>query len=57
VGSVTRRDRLLQGQSDRLELDNEIKDLEDETSEAEEAFDTIDLESGLRIKFWKATFR
>ncbi len=47
-------------------LDNEIKDLEDdEASEAEEAFDRISVEeakdelkyeSGLRIKFWKATF-
>jgi len=50
---------------ERMELDNEIKDLEDETSEAEGAFDTISVEeakdelkyqSGLRIKFWKATF-
>ena len=47
-----------------MELDNEIKDLEDEASEAEEAFDTISVEeatdelryqTGLRIKFWKAT--
>ena len=50
---------------EQLSLDNEIKDLEDEASEAEEAFDRISVEeakdelkyeSGLRIKFWKATF-
>src|SRR5260370_18649442 len=50
---------------ERLSLDNEIKDLEEEASEAEEAFDTVNVEeakdeleyeSGLRIKFWKATF-
>jgi hypothetical protein len=50
---------------EQLSLDNEIKDLEDEASEAEEAFDRISIEeatdelkyeSGLRIKFWKATF-
>ena len=50
---------------EQLSLDNEIKDLEDEASEAEEAFDGISVEeandelkyeSGLRIKFWKATF-
>ena len=43
-----------------MSLDNEIKDLEDEASEAEEAFDRISVEeakdelkyeSGLRIKF------
>ena len=50
----------------QMSLDDEIKDLEDEASEAEEAFDRISVEeandelkyeSGLRIKFWKATFR
>src|SRR5205823_4844100 len=50
---------------ERLSLDNEIKDLEEEASEAEEAFDTVNVEeakdelkyeSGLRTKFWKATF-
>jgi hypothetical protein len=50
---------------EQLSLDNEIKDLQDEASEAEEAFDRISVEeakddlkyeSGLRIKFWKATF-
>ena len=50
---------------ERMSLDNQIKDLEDEASEAEEAFDTVSLEeakdelryeSGLRIAFWKATF-
>ena len=50
---------------ERLSLDNEIKDLEEEASEAEEAFDTVNVEEakdelkyeyGLRIKFWKATF-
>ena len=50
---------------EQLSLDNEIKDLEDEASEAEEAFDRISVEeakdelkyeSGLRLKFWKATF-
>jgi hypothetical protein len=50
---------------EQMELDNEIKDLENEASEAEEAFDNISVEeardelkyeSGLRIKFWKATF-
>ena len=50
---------------EQLSVDNEIKDLEDEASEAEEAFDRISVEeakdelkyeSGLRIKFWKATF-
>jgi GYF domain 2 len=50
---------------EQLSLDTEIKDLEDEASQAEEAFDTICVEeakdelryeTGLRIKFWKATF-
>lgn len=50
---------------ERISLDNEIKDLENEASEAEEAFDRISVEevndelkyeSGLRIKFWKETF-
>jgi hypothetical protein len=50
---------------ERLSLANEIRDVEDETSEAEEAFDIVSVEeakdelryeSGLRIKFWKATF-
>jgi GYF domain 2 len=50
---------------EQLSLDNEIKDLENEASEAEEAFDNVSVEeakdelkyeSGLRIKFWKATF-
>src|SRR5207249_1610350 len=50
---------------ERLTLDNEIKDLEEEASEAEEALDTVNVdeakdelkyESCLRIKFWKATF-
>jgi hypothetical protein len=50
---------------ERMQLDNEIKDLVNEASEAEEAFDNADVEeakdelkyeSGLRIKFWKATF-
>src|SRR5439155_5977569 len=50
---------------EQMSLDNEIEDLEDEASETEEAFDTINVEeakdelkyqSGLRIKFWKTTF-
>jgi len=50
---------------EQLSLDNEIKDLENEASEAEEAFDTISVEeakdelryeTGLRMKFWKAMF-
>jgi hypothetical protein len=50
---------------EQMSLDNEIKDLEDDASEAEEAFDTVGVEEakdelryegGLRIKFWKATF-
>jgi hypothetical protein len=50
---------------EQMPLDDEIKDLEDEASEAEEAFDRISVEEakdelkyeiGLRIKFWKATF-
>ena len=50
---------------EQLSLDNEIKDLEDEASEAEEAFDGISVEeakdeleyeSSLRTKFWKAIF-
>jgi GYF domain 2 len=47
---------------EQLSLDNEIKDLEDEASEAfdrisvEEAKDELKYQSGLRIKFWKATF-
>ena len=50
---------------EQLSLDNEIKDLEEEAGEAEEIFDRISIdeakdelkyESGLRIKFWKATF-
>lgn len=50
---------------EQLSLDTEIKDLENEASEVEEAFDTISVEeakdevtyeTGLRIKFWKATF-
>jgi hypothetical protein len=52
-------------ESERMSLDNEIENLEDEASEAEEAFDLISVEeakdelkyeSGLRIKFWKTTF-
>lgn len=50
---------------EQMSLDNEIKDLEDEASEAEVGFDRVNIEepkdelkyeSGLRIKFWKATF-
>src|SRR5205823_1493471 len=50
---------------EQLSLDNEIRDLEQEAGEAEEAFDRISIDeakdelgyqSGLRIKFWKATF-
>jgi hypothetical protein len=49
---------------ERTQLDNEIRDLENEASRAEEAFDNISVEEatdelryegGLRIKFWKAT--
>jgi len=50
---------------ERMELDNEIKDLEEEAGKAEEMFDRISIdeakdelryESGLRIKFWRVTF-
>jgi hypothetical protein len=50
---------------EQLSLDNEINDLENEASEAEEAFDNVSVEeardelkyeSGLRLKFWKTTF-
>jgi hypothetical protein len=50
---------------EQMELDNEIKDLENEASEAEETFDNVSVEeardelkyeSSLRLKFWKTTF-
>ena len=50
---------------EQMTLDQEIPELEFEVGEAEEAFDSIDVEeakdemryqSRLRIKFWKATF-
>ena len=52
-------------ESEQISLDNEIEDLANEASEAEEAFDRVDVEeakdelkyeSGLRIKFWKRHF-
>src|SRR6184192_4371602 len=57
--------RTLQTNSSKSRSIMRSKTLEDEASEAEEAFDRISVEeakdelkyeSGLRIKFWKATF-